>query len=135
MNRNRMNMLAGLSLLCLTIHSCKSNSPTENIIGDWDYVRMEKQGPQTDAEKNIDKRNQGLVATFRKNGNFISVRPGEGKIDTTGYGDYKISDDGKFLITIEVGARHPDTLKITELNSKMLKITSEDSEVIVFKRK
>jgi hypothetical protein len=136
MNQNKIIVSALLVLCSWGLFACKAKTPKENIIGDWSYVKTEKTGsPQSEDEKDMDRKNQGLVATFRKNGSFVSVRPGEGKTDTTGIGDYKVSDDGKLLITMEVGARHPDTLPIIQLDSKMLKINIEDSEMLIFKRK
>jgi hypothetical protein len=116
------------------LFSCSTKSKTNLITGKWAFDKIEKMGtPDSANADEMNKNSEGIMATFRDNGTFISIKPKDGYNDTLGNGSYEISE-GKFLITHDSRTINTDTVEIIELSSKILKVQTLKKDILILKK-
>ena len=129
---NIMRTLLPYCLLLLVITSCGGSSQKELITGKWAFDKFElpknfPPGSVPDIEE-YNNANRGLEMTFQADGAFISAQRG-GPDYNNRSGHYQLIGDDKLLLG-------EDTIKIVQLEQKVMRLFKDDeSPMVVFRRK
>jgi hypothetical protein len=117
------------------IFSCGTKSKTNLITGKWAFDKIEKMGNLDSASADeMRKNSEGIIATFRDNGSFISIRTKNGYSDTLGNGGYEMTSDEKFIVTHDNRTNNTDSVEIIELSSKILKVQTSKKDILILKK-
>ena len=129
---NNMSKLLPLCFLVLMMSSCASSSRKDVITGKWTFDKFEMPEslppgsvPEMDDYNNA---NRGLIMTFLADGQYSTSQRG-GPEHNNQSGHYQFISDDKLLIGT-------DTIKIVQLEQKVLRLyKDEESPIVVFRRK
>jgi hypothetical protein len=123
--------------ICATIFifSCGTKSRSNLITGKWAFDKIEKMSTSDSVNANeMNKNSEGIIATFRDNGTFISIRTKDGYSDTLGNGSYEVTSDEKFIVTHDNKTSNTDSVEIIELSSKILKVQTSKKDILILKK-
>lgn len=128
---NNFSTLLRLCLLLFMMSSCGA-SKQELLTGKWTFDKFELPEnmppgsvPEIDDYNNA---NRGLVMTFLANGQYSTAQRGGPEFNNQS-GHYQFIGDDKLLLGV-------DTIKIVQLEQKVLRLfKDDDSPLVVFRRK
>ena len=117
------------------LFSCDTKSKNKLITGKWAFDKTEKMDkPDSTNADEMSKNSEGIIATFRDNGTFISIKTKDGYSDTLGNGSYEVTSDEKFIVTHDNRTSNTDSVEIIELSSKILKVKTSKKDILVLKK-
>ena len=117
------------------LYSCGTKSKTNLITGKWAFDKIEKMSnPDSANADEMNKNSEGIIATFRDNGSFISIKTKNGYNDTLGNGSYELTSDEKFIVTHDNRTNNTDSVEIIELSSKILKVQTSKKDILILKK-
>ncbi len=83
----------------------------------------------------MNRRSEGVIATFNNDGTFNSIKIKEDRTDTLAKGTYELAEEGKFIISHETGKNKSDKVEIIEITDKFLKLKSpKENDIVILKR-
>ncbi|HKB45380.1 MAG TPA: hypothetical protein VKC90_13360 [Chitinophagaceae bacterium] len=133
-----MKQVIRFTILISTIiflFSCGTKSKTNLVTGKWAFDKIEKMSnPDSANADEMNKNSEGIIATFRDDGTFISIRTKDGYSDTLGNGSYEVTSDEKFIVTHDNRTSNTDSVEIIELSSKILKVKTSKKDILILKK-
>ena len=133
-----MNLIASFIIPIsggILLFACNHKSKTNPIVGKWQFEKAENKDKTEKDVYDINKRSEGVVATFYDDRTFVSIKKRDNYTDTLAKGTYEMSQDGKFLLTQEPDKSEPDTVKIIEVTDKILKVHPPgEKDILILKR-
>ncbi len=133
-----MKQVIRFTILISTIiflFSCGTKSKTNLVTGKWAFDKIEKMSnPDSVNADEMNKNSEGIIATFRDDGTFISIRTKDGYSDTLGNGSYEVTSDEKLIVTHDNRTSNTDSVEIIELSSKILKVKTSKKDILILKK-
>jgi uncharacterized protein (TIGR03066 family) len=132
---NQITALAFFISAGILIFSCNTKPKDKLIVGKWKFEKGENKDKTEKDINDMNKRSEGVIATFYDDGTFISIKQKADYTDTLAKGTYELAGEGKFLVTHEKDKSKNDSIKVIELTDKIFKVqTPEEKDIIILKR-